>query len=239
MRIRIAVPVDEPDKKSVWGNFWKPADPKVEAVVTQHLFALARRRSQLLTKNEYGRYRKGGWQNELSRFISDVLIPEMPWWHPLGKKSPSERQLTKAAKIVERLVAAECARLQQQWGPDDVPLDGVSYEQYCERLLTNSGWKVMVTKKSGDQGVDLVGRYGDYSVAFQCKRFSRPVGNKAVQEVAAGLKFYQVNIAAIVTNASYTEAAKSLAIANKVLLLHHSDLPRLSVKIRDERLNPR
>jgi restriction system protein len=234
---RIAVPIAELNDKKGWGKFLQPSDPRVEAVVAKHLFVLARKRAQFLTKDEYGKYRKNGWQKELSQFITGVLIPEMPWWHSLSKKPPSDRHLIKVAKIVERLVAEECSRFQKEWRDDEVPEDGIGYERYCQRLLASNGWEVTETKKSGDQGVDLLGRYGTCAVAFQCKRFSRPVGNKAVQEVVAGRKFYLAHLAAIVTNTSYTEAAKSLAIANKVLLLHHSELSQLSKKIRIEKSN--
>ncbi|HEY5239371.1 MAG TPA: restriction endonuclease [Rhizomicrobium sp.] len=241
MRVRVAVPVAEPSAsdssegtksfKSIWGDILKPRDPKIEKIVAKHLFVLARKRTQLLTKDDYGKYRKKGWEKELSNFLSDVLIPEMPWWHPLRQKAPSNRHLMKAAKIVDGLVAEQCERLKAELVSEDVPIDGVAYELFCQRALEANGWKVQGTKKSGDQGVDLMGQYGNCVVAFQCKRYSQPVGNKAVQEVTAGRKFYQAHMAAIVTNASYTEAAQSLAIANDVLLLHHSDLPRLGERV--------
>ena len=67
---------------------------------------------------------------------------------------------------------------------------------------------------------------------LQCKLYSNPVGNKAVQEVNAGKIFEQAQIACVVTNSTYTKSARQLAQATGVLLLHHDDLPQLSTKIQ-------
>jgi HJR/Mrr/RecB family endonuclease len=56
------------------------------------------------------------------------------------------------------------------------------------------------------------------------KAVQSPVGNKAVQEVAAARIHEQDDYAAVVTNSRYTSAARQLAATNGVLLLHHSDL---------------
>jgi restriction system protein len=233
MLVRIAVPLadDAHASKKSWSNLFEPQDSRIERVVAQHLSALARKRLQLLIPNDYGKHQKKGWEKELSYFLSHVLIPEMPWWHPLRQKPPSARQLTKAAKIVERLVSKECDLLRSKVQDVTVPRDGVAYELFCQRILETNGWKVTATKKSGDQGVDLIAQLGSSLVALQCKRFGRPVGNKAVQEITAGRQFYRAEVAAIITNAGYTEAARSLAAANGIFLLHHSDLPRLGEKI--------
>jgi hypothetical protein len=202
MSVRITVPLaDEGEaRKKPWSDLFQPHDRKIENVVAQHLPALARKRLQLLTRNEYGKHQKKGWEREVSYFLSEVLIPGMPWWHPLKKNPPAVRELTKAAKIVERLAAAECTRIWAQTEDRTLPEDGLGYEQFCRRILEANGWKVEVTKNSGDQGADLVALRGNIRVALQCKRYSRPVGNKAVQEIAAGRNFYRTDFAAVVTN---------------------------------------
>ena len=64
-------------------------------------------------------------------------------------------------------------------------------------------------------------------VAVQCKKSSSAVGNKAVQEVVAGQKFYSAQDAAVVSDANFTRPAKELANVNSVKLLHHLKLDRL------------
>ena len=61
-------------------------------------------------------------------------------------------------------------------------------------------------------------------VFLQCKKYSNPVGNKAVQEANAGKGFEGAEVAAVVTNNTYTPSARQLASAIGVYLLHYSEL---------------
>ncbi|WP_424135436.1 restriction endonuclease [Roseomonas chloroacetimidivorans] len=100
------------------------------------------------------------------------------------------------------------------------------FEQHCADALAARGWSVSVGRGSGDQGVDVLARKGGRTVVLQCKLYTRPVGNKAVQEALAGRGYAGADGAAVVSNAPYTAAAHALAARVGVLLLHVSDLPR-------------
>lgn len=110
-------------------------------------------------------------------------------------------------------------------------MDGIEYEHYCASLLREHGWTATVSKASGDQGVDIIAEKSGARVAIQCKKYSSPVGNKAVQEIYAAKTFTQSDLAVVVTNNSYTPSAKQLASTNNVLLLHHGDLKNLDTII--------
>ncbi len=101
---------------------------------------------------------------------------------------------------------------------------GTEYEIECERKLSSLGWNVVRRGGSGDQGVDLVGEINGERVVFQCKYYSSPVGNAAVQEVIAGMRYEGVGTGVVLTNSSFTIAAKQLANVADVVLLHHDDL---------------
>lgn len=62
-------------------------------------------------------------------------------------------------------------------------MNGHKFEYKCARMLRRKGFHhVEVTKKSGDQGVDIIAYKHFSKYAVQCKYYSYPVGNKAVQE---------------------------------------------------------
>lgn len=105
-------------------------------------------------------------------------------------------------------------------------LDGVAFEHHCAAYLRQRGWTATTTRASTDHGVDVIAEKRGLRVAIQCKRYSKPVGNKAVQEVLAGKAFISANRAAVVSNATYTPAAHELARRTGVLLLHFTDLAR-------------
>jgi restriction system protein len=110
-------------------------------------------------------------------------------------------------------------------------MNPVEYENMCADILSENGWVTRITSASGDQGVDVFAEKDGRSVVLQCKKYTSPVGNKAVQEAHAGRGFMGASAAAVVTNTSYTQSAKQLASTLGVLLLHHDELADISSKL--------
>ncbi len=73
--------------------------------------------------------------------------------------------------------------------------------------------------------------FSNCKAVFQVKKYSNPVGNKAVQEIVAGKQFEKADIAAVVTNNTYTASAKQIANSTGVYLLHYSELPDFAEKL--------
>lgn len=89
---------------------------------------------------------------------------------------------------------------------------GISFEHQCAAVLKSKGFKnVVVTKASGDQGVDIIAEYDNEKYAIQCKCYSKPVGNKAVQEVFSGMAYYKCDRSIVLTNSTFTKSATELA----------------------------
>ena len=103
-------------------------------------------------------------------------------------------------------------------------LSPIEFERFCASQLQLEGWSVMCTAVSGDQGADIIAESGNTRIAIQCKQYSQPVGNAAVQEAVAARIFYDADQAMVVSNASFTRSAVDLATKAAVLLLHHTKL---------------
>lgn len=89
---------------------------------------------------------------------------------------------------------------------------GEEYERYVAEKLEEKGfYNVRLTPSSGDYGVDILAEKGGVKFAFQCKRYSHPVGVKAVQEIYAGCRKYGMEQPVVVTNTRFTPNAKTLA----------------------------
>jgi len=101
------------------------------------------------------------------------------------------------------------------------------FEYYCAAVLREIKWNARVTQASGDQGVDIVAEKGGMRIVIQCKKYSKPVGNRAVQEIVAAIAHEDAQRGVVVTTSDYTPAAQRLAASNQVLLLHHADLRRI------------
>jgi hypothetical protein len=81
---------------------------------------------------------------------------------------------------------------------------------------------------TGDQGGDIVVTKGFRTIVIQAKRSKSPVGNKAVQQVVAAKAMYGATETWVVTDSTFTGAARTLAAKNHVALIDGSRLSRLS-----------
>lgn len=99
-------------------------------------------------------------------------------------------------------------------------MTGLEYESVVANYLRCHGYnRVSVTKGSGDFGIDVIAYKGGHKYAVQCKYYTSAVSLDAVQEAVAGMAYYNCDRAMVVTNNTYTNAAKELAKCNGVVLL--------------------
>ena len=101
------------------------------------------------------------------------------------------------------------------------PLD---YEHEIANGLKTLGFNARVTKATGDQGADIIADKDGITFAIQCKKYSKPIGNKAVQEANAGRDFYKKDYGVVITNADFTKSARQLANACDIILLNDRKL---------------
>ncbi|WP_407688214.1 restriction endonuclease [Mycobacterium sp. HUMS_1102779] len=90
-------------------------------------------------------------------------------------------------------------------------MDGVEFEGYVAARLGRAGWRVGLTPAVGDYGVDLIAEKDGQRVAVQCKRYGKPVGVAAVQQVVSGARHHGCTRSIVVSNQEFTAAAKQLA----------------------------
>lgn len=103
-------------------------------------------------------------------------------------------------------------------------MDGYQYERKCAELLKAMGFsKVQVTPGSGDQGIDVIAYRSKKKYGVQCKYYDGTVGNKAIQEVYAGVAYYNCDVALVITNSTLTRPAKELASKLKVEVWENID----------------
>lgn len=117
--------------------------------------------------------------------------------------------------------------------PELEEMEGHDFEYFCAKLLEKRGFsEVEVTKGSGDYGVDILAEKDGVTYAIQCKRYTSPVGVKAIQEAYTGRDFYDRMVGVVMTNQYFTTPAVEAARKLKILLW---DGGYLSEMIEEER----
>ncbi len=211
----------------VIGVRWMGRQAEINALtaqLNQHLRVLATKHATLESRNGYGTVHPREWGKEVDRFLASTGVV-------LKRLSPAD-----AHKLITRAVEQDrrtglAARLQSAWEGGALR-DPLQFEAACAAKLERLGWTTSLTAKSGDQGVDILARKGETLAVVQCKLYSQPVDNSAVQQVFAGKAFAGAALAAVVSNAGFTRSAHELASRCEVLLLHYTDLDKLDAATR-------
>ncbi|MCM1560857.1 MAG: restriction endonuclease [Butyrivibrio sp.] len=125
-----------------------------------------------------------------------------------------------AAAMGALIVAVLLRRRRNRYCPSDIDLmEGHDFEYYCAELLRRRGFQeVEVTKGSGDYGIDILAEKDGVTYAIQCKRYTAPVGVKAIQEAYAGRDYYDRMVGVVLTNQYFTQPAVEAAKKLKILL---------------------
>ncbi|MBI5017567.1 MAG: restriction endonuclease [Deltaproteobacteria bacterium] len=190
--------------------YWRSDGRRLRRFFRRHpayLKALQLKRSQLIYVDDYGDVVYEEWERELGSFIERKLPDSL-------RHVPPER--------LDRLVASAPARGE----PSDEAADPdpLAFEARVARAFVEAGWQARTTRRSGDQGADVVAERGELRVVVQCKRQGQPVGNGAVQEAVAARHFYRADLAIVVATSSFTRSARQLADSAGVDLVHAHDL---------------
>jgi HJR/Mrr/RecB family endonuclease len=98
---------------------------------------------------------------------------------------------------------------------DDIDLlDGADFEKICAYIMLLNGFEnIRQTKASGDFGVDILAECDGVLYGVQCKRYNRKLNSRPIQEISAGINYYECDVGAVMTNSTFTAHAQELAEA--------------------------
>lgn len=115
-------------------------------------------------------------------------------------------------------------------------MEGYMFEDYLKILFFYLGYKVEQTQKSRDYGADLilVNPQTQKRIIVQAKRYNKPVGSKAVQEVLTAKLHYKADYSWVVSNQTFTYQAEVLARENNVRLIDRQELIELYTRVCKE-----
>jgi restriction system protein len=194
-------------------------------LIFKHGKALHRKMRQATYTDDYGNEIRDKFVSHRDYFIDKVMCRDMPrdMWDFFSPNYGYDARLTVFGTIFQQYINRVMDDLEVQ-SADVTKMSPLEYERHCAGLMQRAGWVVNVTKATADQCVNIVAQAGLTRLVLQCKLYSKPVGNSAVQEVVAGKQFERAEFAIVASNAGFTSAARALATVSDVILLHHTEL---------------
>jgi hypothetical protein len=213
------------------------------SLLETHCKVLSRKRKQLITIDDYGHQEREKWEEEKRNFIKKIVAPSLTekfknhpeinideiYNHVFGytlNKNPDD-----LLETMDECIDYYSSKNQEKEIPLDQISSGLDYEKYVASIFEEHQWHTRLTKRSADNGADIIAQKYDITIIIQCKHYSSPVGNKSVQEVYSAKDYYDGDIACVITNQRFTKSAKSAAAKLNVTLLHHEQINYFLQKI--------
>ena len=183
----------------------------------------------------------------LSVLVILAVMLNIPATHSLpsliSDRGTEAEQFYRDAEHIER----EATHLRQKISSTQIAINELLESDRLKReLLLKQNWKTMrdadwgqlviqvfdalgasaeVAQTTGDQGIDLLVRFGKILIAVQAKGYVGSVGIETVQQVIAGKNHYGCDRAAVITNSRFTAPARALAASNRCFLIGEQEFP--------------
>ncbi len=201
----------------------------VASEIAKNQMPLRVNRLQKIQTDEYGTTHYDKWLSEKARYIQTRILPIVSASGVRTLKPDFWVQVDAAVELAAQAAPGEIdvsglVKFASDPEKFDSRMDPLDYELYCAGELRKAGWDARTTAKTGDQGADIIAERSGTRLVVQCKLYSSPVGNDAVQQVHAARDFQGAKLAVVVSNQPFTRSAKDLARVNQVRLMHHEEL---------------
>jgi len=107
---------------------------------------------------------------------------------------------------------------QQELNRKIISLEAREFEFEIANLFRKKGYSVLVTRMTGDDGVDVFASEETEKIIIQCKRWKKPVGRAAIDELAGVHNRYRAQRAILATTSTFSEDAQQAARQNNIEL---------------------
>lgn len=194
---------------------------ELEDLIYNNIELVASAYRSTVTSNSFGKRNYTKFKKELLEYLLDNTMSDDVIYYAehMGDFGIPDQTMDEIERAID-----DFSKVQNY--KDD--MDPYEYEHFCAEQFLIHGWdSAEATSGSSDQGVDVIAKRGSEVLVGQCKKYAKPVGNSAVQEVVAGMGYYGANIGVVISNNSFTNSAEQLAAANNIKLIHHSEIKNL------------
>ena len=109
-------------------------------------------------------------------------------------------------------------------------MTAVAFKEFTASLFREAGYTVEIMPETSDDGIDLLLRKNNQSIAVQCKRWSAPVGEPVVRDFYSALMSSGAQSGYVVTTSTFTSHAYSFAEGKPIQLVDLEALVDLATR---------
>ena len=107
-------------------------------------------------------------------------------------------------------------------------IEPYEFEHICSNLMRQMGYeKVLVTPRSNDKGIDIVGEKNGIKAVAQCKRYRNTVGSPDMQLFIGAMHNANAEEGIYFTTGAFTREAEVMAKSNNIILIDRTELSKL------------
>jgi restriction system protein len=103
-------------------------------------------------------------------------------------------------------------------------MNGIEFEQFVGHLLKRRGYNYISYTERYDLGIDILAQKDKQVWGIQVKRSKNPISTHAVRQVVTALKYYDCDQGMVISNSSFTKAARKLAKSNDCVMIERKNL---------------
>jgi len=98
------------------------------------------------------------------------------------------------------------------------------FESYIAELFRREGCSASMTSKSGDTGIDIILRKGNWKGVVQCKKWKKNVGQPVLRDLYGAMRHERASEAYLVTTSGFTKAAVVFCEGKPIQLIGRFEL---------------
>jgi len=177
-----------------------------------------------------GRRRKemGFFEQHAVRFVRELGKE----WKKAARETERERR--RAAKEEERKIAKAQkegreireAQTKINLNREIGTLSAYEFELFVAELFRKDGWEARVTRRSSDQGIDIIMRKGSSSAVVQCKKWKANVGEPVARDLYGTMLHMHASKGYIVITSEFTPRAAAWCDEKPIELIDRHRLLR-------------
>ena len=111
-------------------------------------------------------------------------------------------------------------------------LSGWQFEKEVGGIFGKLGYHVVITKGSGDGGVDLVLNKDDIKYLVQCKNHNKPIGPSGVRDLFGAMHHEHAIAGIFISSTGYTRGALEFAAGKNIQMLDVNDVIRMNASVK-------